>query len=76
MNRPLIAIPLGDPAGIGPEITVKAVLDKETIKIARCVVVGDKKVIEDALNFTSLKATINCIEKPSLGNYSEKSLML
>ena len=24
MNRPIIAIPLGDPAGVGPEIVVKS----------------------------------------------------
>ena len=27
MQRPLIGIPLGDPAGVGPEIVVKALRD-------------------------------------------------
>ena len=28
----LIAVPIGDPAGIGPEIAVKAAADKEVFK--------------------------------------------
>ena len=30
MNRPLIAIPMGDAAGIGPEIVLKTIADAQT----------------------------------------------
>lgn len=76
MNRPYIAIPLGDPAGIGPEITIKAVLDKEIVKIARCVVIGDRKVIENALNFIAVDAKVKCIENVEDGVYEEKIINL
>ena len=30
-TRPIIAITIGDPAGIGPEVVVKALADKTTL---------------------------------------------
>lgn len=42
MKRPRIIIPIGDPAGIGPEIVVKALASKEVQKTADCLVAGDK----------------------------------
>ena len=33
--KPIIAIPMGDAAGIGPEITVRALADKMIQDIAR-----------------------------------------
>ena len=53
--KPLIAIPIGDPAGVGPEITVKALALKEILMLQRCVVVGDKKIIENAVKITGKK---------------------
>lgn len=64
MNRPFIAVPLGDPAGIGPEIVVKAVSSTEITDIARCVVVGDYNVIENAVKITNTQIKLHIIEKP------------
>ena len=41
MARPVIGIPCGDPAGIGPEIVVKALRNKELYRICKPLVVGD-----------------------------------
>ena len=46
-NRPRIAISLGDPAGIGPEVTVKALADPTVIEAARWVVVGEDWMVEE-----------------------------
>ena len=43
MNKPLIAIPIGDPAGVGPEITAMALADSKVTEAARCIIAGDKK---------------------------------
>jgi 4-hydroxythreonine-4-phosphate dehydrogenase len=45
MSLPRIAIALGDPAGIGPEIALKAALDARVRRVARPVVVGDPHVL-------------------------------
>lgn len=44
-----IAITLGDPAGIGPEIALKSLLSKEVREICKPIVVGDRIVIEEAI---------------------------
>ncbi|MBU5331154.1 4-hydroxythreonine-4-phosphate dehydrogenase PdxA [Anaerocolumna aminovalerica] len=74
--RPLIAIPIGDPAGIGPEIVVKAIINKEVLQAARCVVIGDKNIIEDAIGFTKVPLKVNVIEHPEDGIYEEGILNL
>jgi len=45
---PLIAITLGDPAGIGPEIVLKALRSAEVYDICRPLVVGDRRMLERA----------------------------
>lgn len=75
-QKPLIAITLGDPAGIGPEITIKALMNPEVIASARCVVVGDKGIIEDALRFTSTQMDVHIITDPSEGVYEPNILNL
>ena len=45
-DKPLIAIPIGDPAGIGPEISLKAALDPVVRETAQPILVGDPDVIE------------------------------
>lgn len=69
--KPLIAIPIGDPAGIGPEIVAKALGNSEVIKVARCVIVGDKKVMENAIHLTNTALKLNIISEPEEGNYEE-----
>lgn len=48
MRRPRIAISLGDPAGIGAEITLKALRDPETATFADWMVIGDKAAMDSA----------------------------
>ena len=61
-KRPLIAIPMGDAAGIGPEIVLKALAKPEIAELARCVVVGDKGVLEQACAFPGMpEVTIHVI---------------
>lgn len=49
MSRlPIVGITMGDPAGNGPEITVKALLRKELYQLCRPLVVGDIRVLERA----------------------------
>ena len=76
MKRPLIAVPVGDPAGIGPEIVVKAAADEKVIKEVRCVVIGSKDIIEQALEIAVVHLRINLLETPEDGVYEEGILNL
>ena len=40
MNKPIVGITMGDPAGSGPEITIKALADPEQYTYCRPIVVG------------------------------------
>ena len=46
MHLPRVAIALGDPAGIGPEISLKTALDPEVLARCRPLLVGDRGVLE------------------------------
>lgn len=41
MKLPRIAITIGDPAGIGAEVVLKALADRELVEVANWIVVGD-----------------------------------
>ena len=51
MNRPIVGITMGDPAGNGPEITVKALAHGDIYDRCRPIVVGDAKMLEQAKGF-------------------------
>ena len=76
MNKPFVAVPIGDPAGVGPEIVVKSVASKEVFDVARTVVIGDAKVLANACKIMNVDLRINKIEKPEDGDYSEGVLNL
>ncbi|MDF2521110.1 MAG: 4-hydroxythreonine-4-phosphate dehydrogenase [Clostridia bacterium] len=69
MDRSYIGIPMGDPAGVGPEIVVKALADEKVNQVSKPVVIGDKKVIEQALGFCNLQMEIKVITDVSEGDY-------
>lgn len=70
MEKPILSIPMGDAAGIGPEITVKALAESAVHEMARLVVVGDKKVLQDAMAFSNVELTINLINDPANGHFA------
>ncbi len=44
-NKLIIGITIGDPAGIGPEVVIKALSSPDITKNANFIVIGDKRVI-------------------------------
>ncbi len=63
MNLPILAITMGDPAGIGPEIVVRALNHKETYAQCRPLVTGDAAVMEQAVKVLGLPLTVHAIDK-------------
>lgn len=62
MKRPIIGITMGDPAGIGAEIAVKALGNEEIYRKSKPVVIGSKAVIDDALKFIPSDLKLNVIK--------------
>jgi 4-hydroxythreonine-4-phosphate dehydrogenase len=47
LEKPVIALAMGDPCGISPELTAKVVALDEVRKAARVVVIGDRRVFDE-----------------------------
>lgn len=58
MRRPIIGITMGDPAGNGPEISVKALAKPETYEECNPLIIGDASCIEEAIQILNLENEI------------------
>lgn len=63
-DRIRIAITIGDPAGIGAEVSVKALAKAEVYAACIPILVGDRVSVEDAIRFCKLPIKINEIVEP------------
>ena len=45
MSKPRIALVLGDPAGIGPELVARLLADPCTLKMANILLIADSKEV-------------------------------
>jgi len=57
-TKPSIAVTMGDPAGIGPEIVVRSLADPQVQQSALCHVAGSRSVLEDACQRCGLPVSI------------------
>lgn len=73
-NRPIIGISAGDPAGIGPEITVKALSNEDIYKTCRPLIVCDQRVVQDIQEKMGLGLKINVVSAPGSGKYEHGTL--
>ena len=48
MNNPILGVTMGDPAGVGPEIIVRAGAEPEVQRTSRPVVIGAAATLEEA----------------------------
>ncbi len=63
-----LAITMGDPAGIGPEIILKAISSSEVRKYCVPIVIGDLSVIEEALTLLKSPLKLRIIKSPKESN--------
>lgn len=61
-KRKRIAITIGDPAGIGPEVVLKALLSMEVAETCIPVIVGDRAVLAETIAALSLPLSLDNIE--------------
>ena len=62
--RHYIAITMGDAAGIGPEIAVKALADEKIYEHTIPVVIGDRAPLEDAIAFCQSPLKLRAVAAP------------
>lgn len=60
-----LAVTLGDPAGIGPEVIAQALADQQIRKLARFCIFGDPGVLNKACQVTGVRLDPVLVDKPS-----------
>lgn len=63
-HLPLIAVTMGDPAGIGPEVVVKALADDAVARACRIVVFGDDAALRQAAQRLGMPAAWQAAPSP------------
>jgi 4-hydroxythreonine-4-phosphate dehydrogenase len=73
-EKPRIAIAVGDPAGIGPEVSLKAALDPAVRDACRALLVGDAGVLKRHAEACRIAADLRVIARPEDGDWSGERL--
>jgi 4-hydroxythreonine-4-phosphate dehydrogenase len=69
MARPIIAITMGDAAGVGPEVVVKALAQAEVYTACRPIVVGDAARLRKAVGITGVALHVRTVDSPESASY-------
>ena len=64
-KRSIIAITIGDPAGIGPEVVVKALSNRAIYEMCRPLVIGENDTLRAAIALIKKSFTVRAVEKTS-----------
>lgn len=68
-TRPIVAISMGDPSGIGAEIAVKALSQADIYLGSKPLLVGDIDCVMDAASMTATNIAVNVVDRPDQGEY-------
>src|SRR5271157_5155789 len=66
-----IAITIGDPGGIGPEVALKAIISNDIAGLCQPVIIGDRVVIEEAVERFKLHVGPEYIELVNVGEITD-----
>lgn len=61
MHKPVLAITMGDPAGVGPEVIVKALEHDQVWQACRPVVIGDARWMIEAAHIVGTKRAVQAV---------------
>ncbi|MFI5609221.1 4-hydroxythreonine-4-phosphate dehydrogenase PdxA [Amycolatopsis sp. NPDC051903] len=69
MARPIVAITMGDAAGVGPEVVVKAMAEPQLYESCRPIVVGDAARLRKAVEITGTGLRVDAVTAPEEAGY-------
>jgi 4-hydroxythreonine-4-phosphate dehydrogenase len=76
-DLPLLAITMGDPAGIGPEVVLKTLRHADIYERCRPLVLGDRRILERAAGWVgAADLAYEAIEDPASGRYRAGTVTL
>ncbi|TYO67233.1 4-hydroxythreonine-4-phosphate dehydrogenase PdxA [Bradyrhizobium hipponense] len=62
-SKPLIALAMGDPAGISPELTAKLVALDDIRARGRLVVIGDRRIFDQGVRIAGVRPELKAVEQ-------------
>jgi 4-hydroxythreonine-4-phosphate dehydrogenase len=68
-EKPIVAVTMGDPAGIGPEVACKALASRGVRVVCRPLLIGDGNTLTEALKISKLSLRLNTVQEPSQALY-------
>jgi 4-hydroxythreonine-4-phosphate dehydrogenase len=66
---PVVAITMGDPSGVGPEVIVRALAESEIYGLCRPLVIGDAGRLRDAVRICGLSLEIHAVDEVSCARF-------
>lgn len=73
-HRPIIAITMGDAAGVGPEIIVRSLANPITYAMCRPIVIGDTARLERAAQITGAQVSVRTVDKPEQALFAQDAI--
>src|SRR3954463_8429226 len=74
MTRPTIAITMGDPAGIGPEVIMKALAKPEAQALCNALVIGDAVRLRKAAELTGVSLAVDSLADAKDANFASNNV--
>jgi 4-hydroxythreonine-4-phosphate dehydrogenase len=68
-SLPLLAITMGDPSGVGPEVIAKALAGGQLYAKCRPIVIGDENILKQAMEWVGVDFQVRAIDHPSDGRF-------
>ena len=72
--QPIVAITLGDPAGTGPEIILKALAQPDVRALVRLLIIGDAATLDRAQTYTGTQLRLNAVATPEDARFAPDTL--
>lgn len=69
MTLPVVGITMGDPAGVGPEVVMKALARADAYALCRPLVIGDTRQLARAKSVLKLTMDVRSIERPDQAGF-------
>lgn len=70
MDRPIVAVTMGDASGIGPEIIIKAFQNPEIQNTVKPIVIGDARIMKAAIKYSKgANMEINAVKSVSAAKF-------
>ena len=75
MSKPRIAVTMGDPAGVGPEICLDLLADSSIAQLCAPIVFGDAEVLKQCAKQTGKASDFQLVDQENLGSVSSPSVL-